>query len=182
MTDELIRKYAGEIKRIVEGNTMGDFTWEGLLFSFLRDVDESRTLHKVETFDGDTVKTFSVLENVEAPVKSEPEPKPVYDVFYNNTAGVKELYAHKVSYEDAQNYVMQLSSRTNPTIIQNTEDEENRFYDVQIWSDMWYDAARHCSYDYANSFSEELKFEYRVIDHDPSRQPVWPNFNIYNKG
>lgn len=170
MTDELIRKYAGEIKRILDGNTMGDFTWEGLLFSFLREVDESRTLkYEVETFDGNTVHEYA-----EAAVEKEP----LYDVKVTNGPN-KELYAHKVSYDEAVAYASEAGSHRNPTIVQNTEDEENRFYDVQVWSGMWYDAARHCTYEYANRFGAEVSgFEYRVIDHDPTRQPVWVNFNI----
>lgn len=37
-TDELIRKYAKEIERIIENGTQGDYTWEGLLASFARDL------------------------------------------------------------------------------------------------------------------------------------------------
>lgn len=172
MTDELIRKYASEIKRIVAHNTVGDFTWEGLLFSFLREVDESRTLkYEVETFDGDAVDTFSVPQNVEAPVKSKPEP--VYDVFYNSTAGVKELYAYKVSYEDAQNYVMQLSSRTNPTIIQNTEDEENKTYDIQVrQGDRWVDYYRNIPWTDAIRISEGATVVTNVIEYDPLRETI----------
>lgn len=169
MTDELIRKYAGEIQRILDRNTMGDFTWEGLLFSFLREVDESRTLkYEVETYEGDTVRVYAGEE----PVKSEPEPEPVYDVFYNNGPN-KELYAHRVSYEDAQEYVTHLAKRTNPRIVQNVEDEENKTYDIQVrQGDRWVDYYRNIPWTDAIRISEGATVVTNVIEYDPLRTTI----------
>lgn len=167
MTDELIRKYASEIKRIVAHNTVGDFTWEGLLFSFLREVDESRTLkYEVQTEEGDTVRVYA---GGEAAVETEP----VYDVFYTNNSGAKELYAHRVSYEDAQEYVTHLAKRTNPRIVQNVEDEENKTYDIQVrQGDRWVDYYRNIPWTDAIRISEGATVVTNVIEYDPLRATI----------
>lgn len=179
MTDELIRKYAGEIERIIDGNTIGDFTWEGLLFSFLREVDESRTLVEPEVY---TINNYSTPTADAAVVK---EPELLFDVEIFRY-GKKELYAHKVPYEEAEQFLADAPRQSGARIVPNQEslndsvDDENRFYDVQVWNGMWYDAARHCTYEYANRFGAEVSgFEYRVIDHEPSREPQWATFNLY---
>jgi hypothetical protein len=39
--DELIKKYANEIERIVLARTFGDYTWYGLLAAFAQEVEEN---------------------------------------------------------------------------------------------------------------------------------------------
>jgi hypothetical protein len=39
--DELIKKYADEIKRIVLARTFGDYTWYGLLAAFAQEVQQN---------------------------------------------------------------------------------------------------------------------------------------------
>lgn len=40
--DELIKKYADEIKNIIGRGTVGDYTWEGVLVTFMMEVDKTR--------------------------------------------------------------------------------------------------------------------------------------------
>lgn len=200
MVDELIRKYADEIERIIRDDTAGDYTWNGLLFSFLREVDESRTLkYEVENVESDTVRTHSVLENVKAPVETEPEKEP--ELLYDVIVGRDELYAHKVSYEEAQQYLREAPKWQVPRMVINQEslndvsyyddkksnpeddsavDEENRYYDVQVYKAGWWDYIRQVSFAYAQSALKDIdgEFETKVIDHDPNRVPNWAPFRV----
>lgn len=190
MSDELIRKYADEIERIIRDNTAGDYTWNGLLFSFLREVDESRTLkYEVENVESDTVRTHSVLENVKAPVETEPEKEPelLFDVEVTRF-GYKELYAHNVSHEEALTYAAEIKSH-NPRIVVSkgqienpvaAVDGENRYYDVQVYKAGWWDYIRQVSFAYAQSALKDIdgEFETKVIDHDPNRVPNWAPFRV----
>lgn len=192
MTDELIRKYADEIERIIRDDTAGDYTWNGLLFSFLREVDESRTLkYEVENVESDIVRTHSVLENVKAPVETEPEKEPelLYDVKIARF-GQTENYAYKVSYDEAQEYFNEANRREwNPRIVINPEsladtsyyDPENKSYDVQVYKAGWWDYIRQVSFAYAQSALKDVddEFEARMIDHDPDRVPNWAPFRVH---
>ena len=50
-TSELIKKYATEAERIYNARTAGDFTWDGLLFEFMRELEAPQQYHVV-TADG----------------------------------------------------------------------------------------------------------------------------------
>lgn len=39
--NDIVKKYAEDAGRIYTNRTAGDYTWEGLLVSFLREVEES---------------------------------------------------------------------------------------------------------------------------------------------
>lgn len=136
--DDLIRKYAKEIERIITQDTIGDYTWNGLLFSFLREVDESRTLkYEVETFDGDTVNTFSVLQNETAPEEDEHKR---YDIQLHDTVMGWTIFASNLTYDNAQeissafrdDVTWRLVDHGASTEEDKPEKEPELLYDVKI--------------------------------------------------
>lgn len=258
MVDELIRKYADEIERIIRDDTAGDYTWNGLLFSFLREVDEARTLVQPEVSnnyftnvlggpsDEETVAKIREYMKLDAPVEDEhrrydiqthneemgytlfaynltyddaqqisssfrddaiwrivdhgasteeEEPEKEPELLYDVIVGRNELYAHKVSYEDAQMYLREAPKWQVPRMVVNQEslndvsyydgksnpeddsavdDDENKYYDVQIRrAGGWQDLVRKVTWSEAVSWSENQTLSTNVIDHDPNRVTLY---------
>src|ERR1043165_2866819 len=112
---ELIRKYAGEIERIIRDNTMGDYTWNGLLFSFLRDVDAERSKPEPQAYKPGNSGYFDTVLG-EAPVEEastvDDDENKYYDVQVRHGNGWND-FLRRVTWTEAISISENLNVSTN---------------------------------------------------------------------
>ena len=151
--DDLIRKYAKEIERIITQDTIGDYTWNGLLFSFLREVDESRTLkYEVESVDDSEMPD---------------EENRYYDIQTYAEGFGWTVFAYKLTYDNAQEIfrsfrddaVWRLVDHGASTEEDEPEKESELLYDVKITRfGETENYAYKVPYDEAQAFLKEAPF------------------------